>query len=63
MRPAARCWWAAAAWAGGGLALFAFFLRMSLGSLVDSLIYPTNLLRQLGHYRNQPDPNQLAQHE
>ena len=27
------------------------------------LIYPTNLLRQLGHYRNQPDPNQLAQHE
>ena len=36
MRPAARCWWAAAAWAGGGLALFAFFLRMSLGSLVDS---------------------------
>ncbi len=36
MRPAARCWWAAAVWAGGGLALFAFFLRMSLGSLVDS---------------------------
>jgi hypothetical protein len=36
MRPAARRWWAAAAWAGGGLALFAFFLRISLGSRVNS---------------------------
>ena len=36
MRRAARRWWAAAAWAGGGLALFAFFLRISLGSRVDS---------------------------
>ncbi len=35
-RGAARHWWAAAAWAGGGLALFAFFLRISLGSRVDS---------------------------
>jgi hypothetical protein len=35
-RPTARRWWAAAAWAGGGLALFAFFLRISLGSRVDS---------------------------
>lgn len=35
-RAAARCWWAAAAWTGGGLALFVFFLRISLGSLVDS---------------------------
>ena len=25
MRPAARRWWAAAAWACGGLALFAYF--------------------------------------
>lgn len=33
---AARRWWAAAAWAGSGLALFAFFLRISLGSRVDS---------------------------
>ena len=36
MRPAARRWWAAAAWAGGGLALFAYFLRISLGSRVNS---------------------------
>ncbi len=36
MRPVTRRWWAAAAWAGGGLALFAFFLRISLGSRVDS---------------------------
>jgi hypothetical protein len=27
------------------------------------LVYPTNLLWQLGHYPNQPDPNQLAQPE
>jgi hypothetical protein len=33
---AARRWRAAVAWAGGGLALFAFFLRISLGSVVDS---------------------------
>ena len=32
----ARRWWAAAAWAAGGLALFAFFLRISLGSRIDS---------------------------
>ena len=36
MRPAARRWWAAAAWAGGSLALFAYFLRISLGSRVNS---------------------------
>ena len=36
MRPVARRWWAAAAWAGGSLALFAFFLRISLGSRVNS---------------------------
>ena len=36
MRPAARRWWAAAAWVGAGLALFAFFLRISLGSRVNS---------------------------
>ena len=36
MRPAARRWWAAAAWAGGGVALFAYFLRISLGSRVNS---------------------------
>jgi hypothetical protein len=36
MRPGLRRWWAAAAWAGGVLALFAFFLRISLGSRVDS---------------------------
>jgi hypothetical protein len=36
MRPPARRWWAAAAWAGAGLALFAFFLRISLGSRVNS---------------------------
>jgi len=36
MRPAARRWWAAAAWAGGGVALFACFLRISLGSRVNS---------------------------
>ena len=36
IRPAARRWRAAAAWAGGGLALFAVFLRISLGSRADS---------------------------
>ena len=36
MRPAARRWWAAAAWSGGSLALFAYFLRISLGSRVNS---------------------------
>ena len=36
MRPGVRRWWAAAAWAGGGLALFAFWLRISLGSRVNS---------------------------
>ena len=36
MRPAARRWWAALAWGAGGLVLFAFFLRISLGSVVDS---------------------------
>jgi len=36
MRPAARRWWAAVAWGAGGLVLFAFFLRISLGSVVDS---------------------------
>jgi hypothetical protein len=36
IRSGVRRWWAAAAWAGGGLALFAFFLRISLGSRVDS---------------------------
>jgi hypothetical protein len=35
-RPAVRRWWAAAAWVGGGLALFAFFLRISLGGRVNS---------------------------
>ena len=35
-RPAVRRWWAAAAWVGGGLALFAFFLRISLSGRVDS---------------------------
>jgi hypothetical protein len=34
--PAARRWWAAVAWAVGGLALFAFLLRISLGWVVDS---------------------------
>jgi hypothetical protein len=34
--PAARRWWAAVAWVGGGLALFAFLLRISLGWVVDS---------------------------
>lgn len=33
---AARRRWAAAAWVGGGLALFAFFLRISLSSAVNS---------------------------
>ena len=36
MRPGVRRWWAAAAWAGGGVALFAFWLRISLGSRVNS---------------------------
>jgi hypothetical protein len=36
MRPAARRWWAAAAWAGGGVALFAVALRISLSSRVNS---------------------------
>ena len=36
LRPAARRWWAAAAWSAGSLALFAFFLRISLGSRVNS---------------------------
>jgi len=36
MRPAARRWRAAVAWGAGGLVLFAFFLRISLGSVVDS---------------------------
>ena len=36
MRPAVRRWWAAAGWVSGGLVLFAFFLRISLGSVMDS---------------------------
>jgi hypothetical protein len=36
MPPVARRWWAAVAWVGGGVSLFAFFLRISLGSLVNS---------------------------
>jgi hypothetical protein len=36
MGPATRRWWAAVAWVGGGLALFAFLLRISLGWVVDS---------------------------
>jgi hypothetical protein len=36
MHPPPRRWWPGVAWAGGGLALFAFFLRISLGSVVDS---------------------------
>jgi hypothetical protein len=36
MRPVARRWWAAAAWVGGGVALFAFALRISLSSRVNS---------------------------
>jgi hypothetical protein len=36
MRPGARRWWAAAAWAGGRVVLFAFFLRISLGARMDS---------------------------
>jgi hypothetical protein len=36
MRPAARRRWAAVAWVGGCLALFAFFLRISVGSAVNS---------------------------
>jgi len=35
-RPAARRWQAVAAWIAGGLVLFAFFLRISLGERVDS---------------------------
>jgi hypothetical protein len=35
-RRAAHRWWAAAAWAGSGLALFGFLLRISLGSAVNS---------------------------
>jgi hypothetical protein len=34
--PAARRWLAAAAWAAGGLVLFAFFLRISFSERVDS---------------------------
>ena len=34
--PAARRWLALAAWVAGGLVLFAFFLRISLGERVDS---------------------------
>jgi hypothetical protein len=34
--PAARRWWVAAAWVAGGLALFAFFLRISLSFAQDS---------------------------
>ena len=33
---AVRCWWAAAAWAAAGLALYAFFLRISFGGRIDS---------------------------
>ena len=33
---AARRWWAAAAWAAAGLALYAFFLRISFGGRIDS---------------------------
>jgi hypothetical protein len=36
IRPAVRRWLAAAAWVGSGLALFVFFLRISLGSLMNS---------------------------
>jgi hypothetical protein len=32
----ARRWWAGAAWAGGGLALFAVLVRISVGGRVDS---------------------------
>jgi hypothetical protein len=35
-RPAARRWLGAAAWAGAGLALFAFFLRVSFSGRIDS---------------------------
>src|SRR5690349_16911482 len=35
-RPKVGRWWAAAAWAGGGLALFAFFVRISVGGRVTS---------------------------
>jgi hypothetical protein len=35
-RPAPRRWLAGAAWVAGGLVLFAFFLRISLGERVDS---------------------------
>ena len=35
-RPAARRWPAAVAWAGGGVVLFAYFFRISLGSRVNS---------------------------
>jgi hypothetical protein len=34
--PAARRWLAAAAWAGAGLVVFAFFLRISFGARIDS---------------------------
>ncbi len=34
--PAARRWLAAAAWAGAGLAVFAFFLRISFGGRINS---------------------------
>src|SRR5450631_2755929 len=33
---AVRRWWAAAAWAAAGLALYAFFLRISFGGRIDS---------------------------
>jgi hypothetical protein len=36
MRPAARRWRAATTWVGGGVVLFAFALRISLGSRVNS---------------------------
>jgi hypothetical protein len=36
MHPGVRRCWAAAAWVGSGLALFAFLLRISLGSRVNS---------------------------
>ena len=35
-RRAVRRWWPAAAWIGGGIALFAFFLRISLSFAMDS---------------------------
>jgi hypothetical protein len=36
VRPAARRWRAAAAWAGAALALYAFFARISFGGRIDS---------------------------